>query len=92
MSDEHHWKNTPRTTALEYTKDVIRACRDAGASPSYKHLTTIQDKLFEETHLPRLRVLQILNKMQEARIAEKSEVTLTIEETAIILQAAREFK
>jgi len=48
--------------------------------------------MFEEIHLPRLRVFQILNKMQEARDAGQDQITLDIEDVNIMLRAAREFK
>ena len=82
---------TPRESCLEYLKLVVTACRENGTSPSYKHLLTIQDKLLEETILPRLRVYQILNKLAVARDTNTN-VNLTIDEVNVILQAAREFK
>ncbi len=87
-----HWKNTPRVSSVEYVRTVVRAAKDAGLTLTIQHMTTLQDKLFEEIHLPRLRVFQILNKLQEARDTKQETVTLDIEDVAIILQAAREFR
>jgi len=92
MNEETHWRNTPRVSSVEYVKTVTRAIRESGLSLEYKHLTTLQDKMFEEIHLPRLRVFQILNKMQEARDAGQDQITLDIEDVNIMLRAAREFK
>ena len=81
--------NPPVVGALEYLNTVARAHNSAGLTVSINHINTAINKLLNEQEIPKVRVMQILNRLQEAFDSGKSEVTLSFDDVRAILQSAK---
>lgn len=79
----------PEVSALEYLRGVSRALKQAGLTVNVGHIDTAVNKLVNEQEIPKVRLLQILNKMQEAVDKEQKEITLSIDELRAILSSNR---
>lgn len=83
------WKSNPRpVSALEYCHILQRANRDAGRDVTAGDIYTIQNKLMEELRLPKIRVLQMLNRLHEANNVGKPTIEISTEDASIILGLA----
>lgn len=92
MERPDNWGSSPNSvSALEYCYTVLRANREAGLMIDPTHVSTIQSKLLAETKLPRLRVLQLLNKIADAVNTGSNVIELSIDDARVFLAAAKEF-
>lgn len=74
-------------SAVEYLRGVSRAVKQAGLTPMVSHIDTAIHKLLAEQEIPKLRVLQILNRLQESVADNKDTVTISVADLRLILQS-----
>lgn len=94
---EEEMIDLPKTTdykpsevsALEYLRTVSRALKTAGLIANIGHIDTAINKLLNEQEIPKVRLLQILNKLQESVDKEEKEITLSVDELRTILSSNR---
>lgn len=85
--DTKEGRTNPRpVSALEYVHTVLRANNEAGLMIDRTHMATVQTKLLDELKLPRIRVLQVLNRLSVASKNGENSVNLTVDDVRMILQ------
>ena len=94
MADKTHepesFVSNPRqVSALEYVNTVIRAYDDAGLVLERTHLYQIGQKLMDELQLPRLRLLQAVNRMTDACAIGKDTVEVSVDDLRIFMQIGK---
>ena len=82
--------NPRPVSALEYVNTVIRAYDDAGLVLERAHLYQIRNKLLEELKLPRIRLLQVVNRMADAASKGEDNVQIPLEDLRLFLQLGKE--
>lgn len=91
MERPDNWGSSPNSvSALEYCYTVLRANREAGLMIDPTHVSTIQSKLLTETKLPRLRVLQLLNKIADAVNNDSKVVELSVDDARMVLELGKQ--
>jgi len=90
MNDRLSVNLIPDVTALEYLRGVSRAQKQAGLTVTVAHVDMGINKLLNEMELPKLKAIQILNKLDAAVASEnKDTVELTIDEVRLLLVCPR---
>lgn len=73
-------------SAIEYVFGVIRAYQVAGLSVDHRHIMAVQQKLMDESSIPKFRLLRVLDRMHTAIAEGKSAVEIPIEDIRTILK------
>lgn len=90
MNEQPHWKTNPKgVSALEYAHCILRAEHEAGLMIDRSHIYTVREKLLQESNLPKIRLLQILNQLSDAATQGKETIELPIADVRIILQLGK---
>lgn len=75
--------------ALEYLRGVSRATKQAGLTVNVGHIDTAINKLLNEQEAPKIKLIQLLNKLQEKVDAGETELTLPIEDVRFLIQSPK---
>lgn len=78
--------NPSAVSAIEYVRGVLRAEREAGLVIDRAHLSTVYRKLEDELQIPRIRAIQILNRLEDAINKGETNVQLSVDELRMLIQ------
>ena len=80
-----HSDPTP-VSAIEYVFGVIRAYQVAGLTVDHRHIMAVQQKLMDESSIPKFRLLRVMDKLNQAIGSDKETVEVSIEDLRTILK------
>lgn len=87
MMVKHAGANDPQpVSATEYVFDVIRAYQSAGLTVDHKHMYMVQQKLLNESSIPKFKALQVLSKLHDAVAAGKDTIEVSVSDIRLLLQ------